>query len=92
MVDHNLLFRDLCIGWPGSVHIHTFLLIPHYNKVTNVELLQGQELMVRGGNIPVFLVGDSAYPLLSWLIKPFPFSSSLSQQHKITTTLYQEVR
>ena len=20
VVDHNYLFRDLCIGWPGSVH------------------------------------------------------------------------
>ena len=28
------------------------------------------------------MIGDSAYPLLSWLIKPFAFSSSLSLQQK----------
>lgn len=81
MVDHNGLFRDLCIGWPGSIHdACVFANFAPFNKVTNGELLQGQELPVRGGTIPVFLVGDSAYSLLSWLIKPFSFSSSLSQQ------------
>ena len=83
VVDHNGLFRDLCIGWPGSVHdARVFANSALYNKVTNGDLLQGQEFTVRGGTIPIFLIGDSAYPLLEWLIKPFPFSSSLSRQHK----------
>jgi len=32
--------------------------------------------------IPVFLVGDSAYPLLRWLINPFPESSVLTNRQK----------
>ena len=83
MVDHNGLFRDLCIGWPGNVHdASVFSDSMLYSKITNGELLQGRELTVRGGTIPVFLIGDSAYPLSSWLIKPFAFSPSLPEQHK----------
>jgi len=30
----------------------------------------------------VFLVGDAGYPLLSWLLKPYPFHSALSAAQK----------
>ena len=53
-----------------------------YNKVSNGELLQAEELRVTGGSIPAFLIGDSAYLLLSWLLKPFPHSSSLPNHYK----------
>ena len=47
MVDHNGLFRDLCIGWPGSVHdARVFSNSMLYTKVTNGELLHGQDLIV----------------------------------------------
>ena len=83
VVDHNGLFRDLCIGWPGSVHdACVFSNSTLYSKVNNGELLQGDVLHVSGGTIPVYLIGDSAYPLLSWLIKPFAHNSPLSQQQK----------
>ena len=83
VVDYHGLFRDLCIGWPGSVHNARVLSNSTlYTKVTNGELLQGDVLLVRGGNIPVYLIKDSAYPLLSWLIKPFPHCSPLSRQQK----------
>ena len=47
-----------------------------------VYLLQGDILLVAGQCILIFLIGDSAYPLLSWLIKPYSISSSLSPQQK----------
>ena len=53
-----------------------------FRKVTSGELLQGEELQVQGQTLRTFLIGDSAYPLLPWLIKPFPFSSSLNSQQK----------
>ena len=29
----------------------------------------GNEIILLGKNIPVFIVGDSAYPLQTWLLK-----------------------
>ena len=82
VVDHNYLFRDLCIGWPGSVHDARVLANSCiFKKVMSGELLQG-EVQVSGKTLRTFLIGDSAYPLLPWLVKPFPFSSSLNSQQK----------
>ena len=91
VVDHGGLFRDLCIGWPGSVHdAHVFSNSKLYSKVNSGELLQCEELRVMGGTIPVFLIGDSAYPLLSWRFKPFSHSPLLPHHHKIIITEYLE--
>jgi len=83
VVDHNGLFTDLCIGWPGSIHgTRVFSNSTLYSKINNGELLCGDVLRVRGGSIPVYLIGDSAYPLSSWLMKPFPHNSALLQQQQ----------
>ena len=47
VVDHHGLFRDLCIGWPGSVHdAHVLSNSTLYTKANNGELLQGDVLCV----------------------------------------------
>ena len=83
VVDHNYLFTDLCIGWPGSVHDARVLANSGiYKKYNNKEILQGEELCINGCEIPAFLVGDSAYPLLPWLLKPFATSPFLTSEQK----------
>jgi len=80
VVDHNCLFRNICVGWPGSVHdARLFANSLLYNKI---EILQGTSLQFRGNEILTLLVGDSAYPIKPWLMKPFPHSPSLSGQQK----------
>ena len=73
VVDHRYLFRDINIGWPGSVHDARVLVNSSlFEKAENELLLIGQEREIEGCTIPVFLIGGSAYPLLKWLLKPFP--------------------
>ena len=82
VVDHTCLFRDLCIGWPGIVHDARVLANSSvFKKASSGTLLQGGEL-VQGQNLQPFLIGDSAYPLLPFLIKPFSFSLSLTSRQK----------
>lgn len=84
VVDYKYLFQNLCIGWPGSVHDARVSANSSISKKINSgELLAGGETCVRRRRLPLFLLGDSAYPLLPWLIKPFSFSSSLSSWQKL---------
>ena len=83
VVDHNYLFRNVYCGWPGSVHdarvLANSLL---YSKANAGEILQGNSVTIMGRQIPTFLVGDSAYPLSTWLMKPFPYNTALSNAQK----------
>lgn len=73
-MDFNCLFSDIiCVGWPGSVHDARVLANSAvYKKARRKEILCGEVVRVHRMNIPTFIVGDSAYPLNTWLMKPFP--------------------
>ena len=78
-MDHEYIFRDICIGWPGSVHdarVFTNSLI--YKEITENRLLEKEGCCsILGKEIPV-----SAYPIQTWLMKPFSDNGSLSPQQK----------
>ena len=81
VVDHQYLFRDINVGWPGSVHdarvlAHSAL----FRKAEEGTILNGQSRQIEGCTIPVFLIGNSAYPLLKWLIKPYPENDHMTEQ------------
>ena len=80
VVDHNLLFTDLYIGWPGSVHDARVLVNSAlYSRCSSKELLKGDTVCVGNSQLPTFLIGDS---LLPWLFKPFSMSPTLSRSQK----------
>ena len=61
VVDHNLLFTDLYIGWPGSVH-DTRVLVNSalYSRCSSKELLKGDTVRV-GNSIdkyPMYRIGN----------------------------------
>ena len=65
VIDHDYLFRDLCVGWPGSIHDARVLANSTlFKKVTSGEVLQDEEVQIQGQTLRTYLIGDSAYPLL----------------------------
>ncbi|XP_062516381.1 uncharacterized protein LOC134191776 [Corticium candelabrum] len=83
VVDHKYLFRDINVGWPGSVH--DARVLANSSIFQNAEsglILNEQQKEIEGCTIPVFLVGDSAYPLKNWLLKPFPHNDHLTDEKK----------
>lgn len=77
VVDSSGLFLDSYIGWPGKVHDARVLVNSSlYKKATTSNLLPNWTRRLCGVDIPLLLLGDPAYPLLPWLMKPY-----LENQH-----------
>ena len=64
LVDANYRFRDICIGWPGSVHdAGVFAQSNLYQKITHGNLILNKSVFISGVNVPLYMIGDSAYPM-----------------------------
>lgn len=62
VVDHDYLFRDTYVGWPGSVHDARILANSTlFRKASSGGMLQGDTVHIHGCDVPIFLIGDSAY-------------------------------
>ena len=81
VVDHSYCFMDINVGWPGSVHdARVFAQSALYQNITENHLLPDKPMSVGGVRIPLYMICDSAYPLKSWLMKPFAYGSSLTTE------------
>ena len=70
LVDANYQFLHVCVGWPGSVHdARVFVLSALYNEIENNRILANQTITISDTHIPLYMIGNSAYPLKSWLMK-----------------------
>jgi hypothetical protein len=78
VVDSNYLFRDIIVGWPGSVHDARVLANSEIFKKANNNLLFSRidHKEIYDQEIPPLILGDPAYPLLPWLMKPYPENSN----------------
>ena len=82
-VDHARRFIDVYVGWPGRVHdARVFANSSLYQRGQTNSLLSSQPKSIAGRDIPLVILGDPAYPLLTWLMKAFPNNGHLSQQQK----------
>ncbi|XP_069769230.1 putative nuclease HARBI1 [Narcine bancroftii] len=87
VVDHNQCFTDVYVGCPGRTHEAQVLAnSPIYREAED----QGGYLfprensrMVNGVEVPVHLIGNSAYPLHRWLLTAFPQDQVPNPQQQV---------
>lgn len=83
VVDSYLFFTDICVGWPGRVHdarVFANSLLFRRAQALGSVFPDGRAEDINGLDVPVILLGDSAYPLLPWLMKPFPNTGDRDRQ------------
>ena len=77
------MFFDVAAGFPGSIHDARVLRASNlFRKAENNEILNRPVIRVSNHPIRPLLVGDGAYPLKSWLIKPYPYNGVLTRSQK----------
>ncbi|XP_068719211.1 uncharacterized protein [Montipora capricornis] len=84
VVDCNYLFRDVVIGWPGSVHDARILSNSSvYEKGNNKTLFPDIRERIGDQDIPIVILGDPTYPLLPWLLKAYPENPNTPQSQRV---------
>ena len=83
LVDHHGHFTNINIGWPGRVHdARVFCNSSLYQKGAQGTLFPNWSKVLCGTNVPVVILGDPAYPLLTWLMKAYQDNGNLSSDQK----------
>ena len=84
LVDFRGLFMDVNIGWPGKVHdARVFSNSSCFIKGNRNILLPHWPRSMSGIDVPLLVLGDSAYPLLPWLMKPYLENALTTPQEQI---------
>lgn len=72
VVDFRGLFMDVNIGWPGKVRDARVLANScFYTAANSGTLFPDWSVKLGGVDVPLIVLGDPAYPLLPWLMKPY---------------------
>ncbi|CAK8536127.1 unnamed protein product [Lathyrus sativus] len=84
IVDPDMKFRDIVAGWPGKMMDWLVFESSNFNKLCNKgERLNGKKLKIsQGSEIREYIIGDSGYPLLPYLIVPYEEKEALESEQK----------
>ena len=84
LVDYRGQFMDVYIGWPGKVHdARVFVNSSVYTKGSNGTLLPSWTRKLCSVDVPLVILGDPAYPLLPWLMKPYIENDTTTAAQKL---------
>lgn len=89
VVDYKYRFIYVYSGSVNDAHVFAHSSIYHCGK--NGTLLPSPNRNIGGRDIPLYLVGDQAYPLLTWSMKPFHITVIYLLIREATTTIGQEL-
>lgn len=82
LVDSNYRFVDIFVGWPAKVHdarvFRNSPLFSHCCARTFLPLDLSQ--VISGVRVPPLILGDSAYALTDWLMKPYTDRGNLTRE------------
>ena len=82
-MDAKYLILDICVGWPGKVHdarlfrnssLYTALASGAFTPTSSVFKI------IDHVSVPPIVLGDSAYSLQDWLMKPYVDRGNLSRE------------
>ncbi|KAJ3581651.1 hypothetical protein NHX12_019472 [Muraenolepis orangiensis] len=81
VVDGKGMFWDVCVGYPGSMHDARVLRQSHlWDDLGSGEFLSQKKVNISGCDVGYYLIGDPAYPLQKWLMKPFSDTGRLTRE------------
>ena len=88
LVDHQNRFLNVYVGWPGSVHDARIFSNPEvFTKGQSGRLAPNTVRIIGGVSVPVVILGDPSYPLLPWLMKPYPGAGLSVKEKKFNSRL-----
>ena len=76
-------FIDVATGYPGSLHdARVFRCSSISHHIANDDLLQAPTVNISGVDVAPLIIGDGAYPLKRYLMKPFPRTEALDRRQR----------
>ncbi|XP_060761383.1 uncharacterized protein LOC132871280 [Neoarius graeffei] len=83
VVDGKGLFWNVFAGMPGSLHDARVLrLSTMWELATRGNHFPARTRNIGGVNVGYYILGDSAYPLQNWLLKPFQDTGRLTPEQQ----------
>ncbi|KAM7152503.1 uncharacterized protein RBU57_012649 [Macrochelys suwanniensis] len=80
LVDHKGRFTNINVGWPGKVHdARIFRNSGLFRLLQQGTFFPDQKITVGDVEMPIVILGDPAYPIMPWLMKPYIGSLDSSQ-------------
>jgi hypothetical protein len=85
VVDSRYLYRDVVIGWQGSVHDAMVFSNSEIFKKGNENKLFPPDLNeeINGEDVPPLILADPAYPLLPWIMKGYPRNNNAPSSQRV---------